>query len=159
MWYIYIYTNMNVYMYTYVCILINNIYECFKCPILKYNLESSKKFTAHRGQTTIILCKSEMYFIETIQQRYIERPTKCWLEYKLKTSPLSPSSRHRVSRGTESCYMMNENDRKEGRKERQEKNEERGGSTEVERKWWHFYFILFTWDLGFCGYLLLLSEC
>lgn len=41
---------------------------------LKYNLESSK-FTAHRGQTAIILYKSEMYyFIETIQQRYIERP-------------------------------------------------------------------------------------
>lgn len=71
---IYVYTNMNVYVYIYVCIIINNIYECFKCPILKYNLESPKKFTAHRGQTTIILYKSEVYFIETIQQRYIERP-------------------------------------------------------------------------------------
>ena len=115
-----------IYIYIYECIIISNIYECFKCPILKCNLESPKKFTGHRGQTTIIMYKSEMYcFIETIQQRYIELPLNVdWnTNWRLHCLPLQGTEYLEGQRV--SIRQMNENDRRKEGKKRQEKKEER----------------------------------
>lgn len=130
MWDIYIY--MNVYEYIYECIIIDNIYECFKCPILKCNLENPKKFTAHRGQTTIIIYKSKMYcFLETIQQRYIELPLSVdgninWTLNCLRLQGTEYLEGQRVA-----IRQINESDRKEGRKEKAGKE---GKREEVEQK-------------------------